>query len=196
MNKIAIDIDEVLVPFVRPMASWAGHKMPRGKNYAYVYRDMFNITEKESKKMVREYYKSDDFILLQPTIGSQPILRLIRPGVDKLYAVTGRQDCARDVTEEWLDFHFKDIFDDVILTNSYTDFEIPKSDICNSLNLDTIIDDNYAICESCEKNGMNAIHFGGSDCIIYPWCEKHSNTVLSWNELYNLHSISFDCQIA
>ena len=92
MNRIAIDIDEVLVPLVRPMAKWANLNMPSGRKYSYVYRDMFNITEAQSQEMVKGFYKSEEFILLQPTIGSHPILRLIRPGVDKIYAVTGRQE--------------------------------------------------------------------------------------------------------
>ena len=185
MNRIAIDIDEVLVPLVRPMAKWAKLNMPSSKRYSYVYRDMFNISETQSQKMVKDFYKSDEFMLLQPTIGSQPILRLLRPGISKIYAVTGRQDCVRQETEDWLQFHFPHIFDDVILTNSYTELEVPKVDICNSLKLDTIIDDNYGICESCQNNGIASIHFGGSDGVLYPWCSEYDNTVLSWNELYN-----------
>ena len=49
MKRVAIDIDEVLMPFVRPMARWKGLKMPPSNTrYEYVYRDMFNITEEES----------------------------------------------------------------------------------------------------------------------------------------------------
>ena len=194
MNRIAIDIDEVLVPLVRPMAKWANLNMPSGRKYSYVYRDMFNITEAQSQEMVKGFYKSEEFILLQPTIGSHPILRLIRPGVDKIYAVTGRQECVRQETEDWLQFHFANIFDDVILTNSYTELEVPKVDICTSLNLDTIIDDNYGICESCESRGIASIHFGGSDGVLYPWCDEYSNTVLSWNELYNSYEDG-DCSL-
>jgi len=51
MQKIAIDIDEVLMPFVKPMAKWRGLKMPASnQRYEYVYKTMFNITESESSK--------------------------------------------------------------------------------------------------------------------------------------------------
>ena len=50
MNRIAIDIDEVLVSFVKPMAKWRGYQMPTARKYNYVYREMFNISEEESKK--------------------------------------------------------------------------------------------------------------------------------------------------
>jgi len=56
MKRVAIDIDEVLMPFVRPMARWKGLKMPPSNTrYEYVYRDMFNITEEESVEMVRGF---------------------------------------------------------------------------------------------------------------------------------------------
>ena len=45
MKRVAVDIDEVLVSFVRPMAKFRGYKMPTAQKYPYVYKDMFNITE-------------------------------------------------------------------------------------------------------------------------------------------------------
>jgi len=55
MNRIAIDIDEVLVPFLSPMSRY--HKQKYGiqkidkPKYSYVYRDIFNVTEEESQKI-------------------------------------------------------------------------------------------------------------------------------------------------
>ena len=43
MKRVAIDIDEVLVSFVKPMAKFRGYKMPTAQKYPYVYKDMFNI---------------------------------------------------------------------------------------------------------------------------------------------------------
>ena len=45
MKRVAIDIDEVLVSFVKPMAKFRGYKMPTMKMFQYVYKDMFKITE-------------------------------------------------------------------------------------------------------------------------------------------------------
>ena len=72
MQKIAIDIDEVLMPFVKPMAKWHGLKMPASnQRYEYVYKTMFNITESESSKMVEEFYQSEYFYKIQPIVRSQ-----------------------------------------------------------------------------------------------------------------------------
>jgi hypothetical protein len=181
MNRIAVDVDEVLVPFLFPMAKWRGLTMPRKEKYSYLYRDIFSIPEPESQKMVRAFYSSQAFKNLKPIPGAHKKLTLLREQTDKIYVVTGRQNIARETTEWWLDKYFPDIFDDLILTNSFTPFEIKKVDVCRSLALDTIIDDSIDICTDCISNGINAIHFVGED--VYPWCEETNISVKKWDEI-------------
>jgi hypothetical protein len=188
MNKIAIDIDEVLVPFLSPMARYHGEKSGIRKTdkpkYSYVYRDIFNVTEKESQKMVQEFYKSAQFKVLQPIRGSQKAMLTIRRDAKKMYIVTGRQDVVREDTEIWIDKFFPGIFDDIILTNSYTPNEVKKVDICRSLNIDLIIDDNKSICDECVDSGMTALNFVGiHDEDLYPWCEESEISIKGWNSL-------------
>lgn len=183
MNRVAIDIDEVLMPFVKPMAQWKGLTMPHRRGYNYVYREIFNISEQESKKMVREFYNSEVFEMIQPISGSQEALERIKSQTSKIYAVTGRQSIVRGKTETWLDFHFPGIFDDIVLTNSFTEREIAKVDICHALDLDTIIDDNELNCLSCAYGDMTAIHFAGTGGSLYPWCECMETSILGWDEI-------------
>lgn len=181
MNKIAIDIDEVLVPFLFPMAKHRGLQLPRKEKYAYLYRDIFNIPEWESQEIVYDFYKSREFLELQPIKGSQRALLKMRRNAKKMYVVTGRQEPARERTEWWIQTHFPGIFDDVILTNSFTANEVKKVDICRSLAIDTIIDDNIHICLECIGSGMEAINFIGED--IYPWCEETEISMKGWLEM-------------
>lgn len=183
MNRIAIDIDEVLMPFVEPMARWKGLKMPRRRGYRYVYRDMFNISEFESQKMVREFYDSQTFKNIEPLEGAVEGVARLRNTATKVYAVTGRQDPVRAETEDWLALHFPGMFNDLVLTNSFTEHEIAKVDVCRALHLDTIIDDNELNCLSCAYGGMKAIHFAGSQGSLYPWCDCTESSVLEWGEV-------------
>ena len=180
MNRIAIDIDEVLMPFVKPMANWRGHKMPRTRGYSYIYKDMFNISEYESKKMVKEFYESKVFQEIQPFDGAYEGVAKLRKQSTKIYAVTGRQNPVREKTEDWLNLHFPDMFDDLVMTNSFTECEIGKLDVCRSLNLDTLIDDNEYNCLSCAFGGMSVVHFAGVDGVLYPWCSYRDFSVLGW----------------
>ena len=181
MNRIAIDIDEVLVPFLRPMAKYHNKSISKTR-YSYVYRDIFDITEEESQKMVQEFYKSQAFTQLIPMRGAQRAMYKLRRGADKMYVVTGRQDMVREETEDWIDTFFPNIFDDVILTNSYTLHEVKKSDICRALNIGLIIDDNKGICDQCIDAGTDALNFIGAD-EIYPWCEESEISIKGWDTL-------------
>lgn len=105
----------------------------------------------------------------------------LRRGADKLYIVTGRQDAVREETEDWIDTFFPNIFDDVILTNSYTSHEVKKSDICRALNIGLIIDDNKGICDQCIEAGTDALNFIGDE--IYPWCEESEISIKGWDTL-------------
>ena len=175
MKRVAIDIDEVLVSFVKPMAKFRGYKMPTTKKYEYVYKDMFNISELESRNMVHDFYESEAFAKLKPIKGTCKQMGHLRDYADKMYIVTGRQDYARDQTEKWLRYWFPNTFDDLIMTNSYTDHEIEKHEICRSLALDSIIDDSFDVCTKCNRIGIDAyniIGYGGN--ITYPWAVQSS----------------------
>jgi 5'(3')-deoxyribonucleotidase len=184
MNRVAIDVDEVLVNFLYPMAKYHNkvHKLCSKPKYNYVYRQIFDIDETDSQKMVREFYKSKDFMELTPIIGSQLAMYKLRANAKKMYVLTGRQDVVREETETWIQRYFPDIFDDVILTNSYTQNEVKKIDLCRALNIGLIIDDNIGICRECINDGVKAINFIGHD-EIYPWCEKSDISLHGWDNI-------------
>tara|TARA_Y100000389_G_C17290166_1_gene427603 strand:- start:263 stop:838 length:576 start_codon:yes stop_codon:yes gene_type:complete len=181
MNRVAIDVDEVLVKFLYPMAKFH-YKTIRKPKYSYVYRQIFDIDETESQKMVREFYMSKDFMELTPIKNSQLAMYKLRANADKMYVLTGRQEVVRDETETWIQHYFPGIFDDVILTNSYTPNEIRKIDICRALNIGLLIDDNKGICDECIEDGVKALNFIGDD-EIYPWCEESAISLNGWDSI-------------
>lgn len=181
MNRIAIDIDEVLTPFLKPMAKYH-NKTIRKPKYNYVYRQIFDIDESDSQKMVQEFYKSQEFSQLTPMKDAQKAMYKLRKNAHKMYIVTGRQDIVREETELWIDTFFPNIFDDVILTNSYTPHEVKKSAICRALNIGLIIDDNKNICDECIEAGTDALNFVGED--VYPWCEESDISLRRWEDLF------------
>ena len=182
MNRIAIDVDEVLVKFLFPMAKHH-NKVIRKPRYSYVYRDIFDIDELASQKMVREFYQSKDFMNLTPIQGSQKAMYKLRANAKRMYILTGRQEIVRGETESWIQRYFPGIFDDVILTNSYTPNEIKKIDICRALNIGLLIDDNKGICDECIEDGVQALNFIGDGEEVYPWCEESTISLNGWNSI-------------
>lgn len=178
MNRVAIDVDEVLVKFLYPMAKFH-HKTIQKPKYNYIYRQIFDIDEETSQHMVREFYRSKDFMNLTPIKGAQKAMYNIKKDAKKVYVLTGRQEVVREETESWIQQYFPGIFDDVILTNSYTPNEIRKIDICRALNISLLIDDNIDICKECIEDGVQALNFIGQD-EIYPWCELSEISLNGW----------------
>lgn len=185
MNRIAIDLDEVLVPFLRPLAKFHGRALPpseRCKNY--VFREVFDCSQEESASMVRAYYQSPEFLYERPIIGSQRAMHRLRGQFDKMYILTGRQDVAREQTERWIETWFPDTFDDVILTNSYTKHEVSKVDMCRALSIGCLIDDSGDACEAALDAGVRARHFIGSmEGITYPWCVESDIAMRGWRDV-------------
>jgi 5'(3')-deoxyribonucleotidase len=178
-SKIAIDVDEVLVHLLKPMAKRRGVKLPENKKYNYLYREVFSCTEEESQVILRDFYMSEDFRNLKPIEGSQLAMNNLNMIFDKMYIITGRQEIVREPTEIWIEHFFPGVFDDVILTNSFTPHEVKKSDICRALNIGLIIDDNKGICDQCIEAGTDALNFVGDE--IYPWCEESEISIKGWN---------------
>lgn len=183
MNRIAVDIDETLVHFLPNLAKFHKKQLPQGK-YRYLYRNIFGVEEKVSKKMVIDFYNSDEFHNLRPIVGCQTKLKELRKKASKLYIVTGRQYYVRQRTEDWINKHFPDIFDDIVITNSFTPHEVSKIDIFKSFNIDTVIDDDSKVCLESARTGIkpyNYTHFPE-----YPWYEPHEYTDFSlrkWEDL-------------
>ena len=178
-SKIAIDVDEVLVHLLKPMAKRRGVKLPENKKYNYLYREVFSCTEEESQVILCDFYMSEDFRNLKPIEGSQLAMNNLNMIFDKMYIITGRQEIVREPTEIWIEHFFPGVFDDVILTNSFTSHEVKKSDICRALNIGLIIDDNKGICDQCIEAGTDALNFVGDE--IYPWCEESEISIKGWN---------------
>lgn len=190
--RIAVDIDEVLCPFFHPMIKRIG-KTPPKKSHPYVYRKALNITEEDSQKMVRDFYASQDFKKLPIITHSDRALSYLKDQGHILYAVTGRQDVARNSTETWLNKNFSGVFTDLVTTNSFTPKEIPKSHLCLALNLQLIVDDSFDTCKDCKNEGIDAIHFTGSP--MYPWChvtDPDIKRMSSWSEMIPLET-PIDC---
>lgn len=177
---IAVDIDEVLCPFFRPLLKWR-KVTPTSEKYPYRFKDVMNISETHSKHLVEKFYQSGDFKALEPIQGSQHGMAYLKGLGYKVYAVSGRQSVAREHTEEWIQQHFPYTVDDVILTNSFTKNSIPKVDMCHALGANIIIDDNIDICNECTVDGIRALNFIGDP--VYPWCVENPRAVRSWMDV-------------
>jgi 5'(3')-deoxyribonucleotidase len=188
-KRIAIDMDEVLFPMIKPLARHyiSKHKkaIPAKLPKVYDYCKYFNLSETESKLLVESFYYSHQSTTVTPLQHSVNAMQTLAQD-NLLYVVTGRQTYKQciNVTHHLLNKHFNGIFDDVYFTNSYSLYgsEIPKSEICEKLGIDMLVDDSVYNCvQSQENSNIKSIVFGE-----YPWNEDTAITrIKSW-ELENL----------
>ena len=177
---IAIDVDEVMCPFLHSLMEWRQFT-PISKKYPYNYSKIMGISERETRKIMQEFYTTEDFAFMQPIAGAQAGAAYMKAYSYKLYAVTSRPPNLRIKTETWLDAYFPYIFDDLVMTNSYTPNEVSKSTVCKALNVGMIIDDDLATCMECESDHIRGVNFVGDP--IYPWCEKNELSVQCWGDI-------------
>ena len=176
-RRIAVDLDEVLTPMLRTMLRWRPPARAPPHRHRYVYREIWGVTEHESSRMVRDFYESPEFACLPVIPGALETLRDLKARGHQLYIVTGRQRAVRDKTERWVEQNFPDIFRAVILTDSYTEFEVPKGDVCRTLGAGLLIDDNINMCLEVPR----ALNFIGDP--VYPWCAPNDISVTTWGQV-------------
>ena len=183
---IAVDIDEVLVPFLPELSKYHQGKVKRTLKlplrYPYHYAPLFKISEKESSKLVKEFYNSEEHSKIEPIYGAtNAIGHLAKDNI--LIAVTGRQSYSRDATEALLTKHFGGNITDIIYCNHFTAFSQSKSEVCRKLGAEYLIDDSMHSCVECMNQDVPAINFIGNP--IYPWCETSSIAARDWGEVLN-----------
>jgi uncharacterized HAD superfamily protein len=184
MNRvIAVDIDEVLVPFLPALSRFYTRqtnikvKMPR--KYPYHYAPLFNISEEESSKLVRDFYETSFHANLRPIRGSKEMIQKLSEN-NTLIAVTGRQSYAREPTENLIKNHFRDSFSDIIYCDHFTANARSKAEICKEICAELLIDDNYDACKDCLELSIPAVNFTGWP--LYPWCELSDISVQRWDD--------------
>ena len=184
MNRvIAIDIDEVLVPFLPALSRFytrqTNIKVKMPPRYQYHYASLFNITEEESVELVKNFYDTSFHANLRPTRGSKEMVRKLSEN-NTLIAVTGRQSYARDPTEKLIKNHFRDSFSDIIYCDHFTSSARSKGEICKEISADLLIDDSYKNCKECLDLSIPAVNFTGWP--LYAWCEISDISITGWHD--------------
>jgi len=184
-KRIAVDLDEVLFPLLKPMMKHHKVQEPSCMKYSYNYSEVFGVSRDKAQSMLYEYYDTPDFENQRPILGSRYNVDAIRTGVDKMYIVTGRQEFLREKTEKWVRDHYPNVFSDILFTNSYTPDEVRKADACRALNVDLLIDDVIENCRDCKGLKINSINYIGIP--VYPWCDPTRSDIYkvsTWADIY------------
>lgn len=68
--------------------------------------------------------------------------------------VTGRPTQYQERTQQWIDQHFPQIFDDFLFANVGTESETTKSELCKQAGIEVVIEDNLGFVAELSQAGI------------------------------------------
>ncbi len=165
---IAIDIDEVLFPFVPQLAEY--HNTKHGTSLTaddfttYDFDKVWGGTVVEAVAKVNAYFAADHLGVV-PIDGAIENLKSLADHY-RLIVMTSRHDILTAATHAWIDRHFAGVFETVILAgNHHAGGDVrTKVSLCRELGAVALIDDSLRYVKECAEVGQRAILFGN-----YPW---------------------------
>lgn len=161
---IAVDIDDVLFPFVEGVAEY--HNNLKGTQLAvddfttYHLNEVWGGTQEETEEIVQAFL-STDHLHLQPQPGVKKALQQLKGDFD-VVLVTARNQAFEEPTVTWLRHHLPDLFADVKFAGNPYDGRPyqPKGIVCQELGARLLIDDHPSNLLSAAECGVDGILFG------------------------------------
>lgn len=158
--KIAVDIDEVLCPFLESFIPFAHKEL--GTNYKLEDFETYNLEQVIDRPVleiinaVRAFYR-DKLENLPSFADALPTLRLIGEE-HELIVLTSRHHEAIEKTPDWINKHFPDVFREIVFSsNPAIDSKKTKAMICKELQVDVLIEDDPRHIEVCIQEKVRVI---------------------------------------
>lgn len=161
---IAVDIDDVLFPFVSGIADFYNQK--HGANLtvddfiSYNFVDVWGGSYEDSVKLVDDFL-AIDHSHLRPIEGSIAAINRLKGGY-RVVSITARNGIFEPNTMKWLSAHFPGLFDGVYFAGSRHDGRPyrPKGEVCREVGAHILIDDSPNNLLSAAEHGVDGVLFG------------------------------------
>lgn len=187
---LAVDIDEVLAPFVEELARHHNNlhqtELELKHFFSYDFWHVWGGTRDEAIAKVRYFHDSGASSDVKPFPEALAALRQIKNQYD-LQIVTSRQLEYEELTRRWLERNFAGVFSAAHFGNHYQeDITIKptnKSDLCKSIGANWLVDDSLVYARECAGKGIKVLLFGD-----YPWNQADElpegvTRVKDWDEV-------------
>lgn len=171
--RVGVDVDEVLGNFLASLNTFIAEEYLLQHNaseyYVYDFMKVWNCSQTEANDRVHAFFESEHFNSgIVPIPGAYQTLRQLT-SYCHLVVVTSRQHVIRQPTMDWINQHYGGIFKEVHFGNHFAlEGEArSKSEICRSLGVQVLIDDNPRYALECADHGIEVLLFDlhGN----YPW---------------------------
>lgn len=177
--KIAIDIDEVLVPFKDPFLKFSNISCEEHEEE----QNMMGLLDQDPKKgyeRVQKFHRSELGKSVLPLKDSQKALSFLN-SKHELIAITSRADNLKEETEGWIKEHFPNQVNQLYFSNK----EKTKAQICEELKIDVLIEDQLKYAFEASQKEIQVILFDMDKKYWWNKTEKlpeNIHRVHSWQE--------------
>lgn len=185
MMKIACDIDEVIVEWVRGYFKFVESKGVELVDYKDIFCfnlcEVLGIDKKWSYELADEFYFTGEFKELDLVDGALDGVRKLIDEYD-LYFITARPKIALRLTREFVFNNFRVLGDRVISSGDIFDSQgKSKDEICRDKGIDLIIEDNGEHSLNYAESGLRVL------LLDKPWNRnfEHENIYrcYNWNDI-------------
>lgn len=158
--KIGIDIDEVIVEFVKGyirILENKGIKAEYEKTFSCNLWESYSISKEQALEIAEEYYKSEYFNNIEFIEGAKESIETLGK-YHEIYFITSRPISLKEKTEEFIEKHFPNssiilIFSgDLHKANGKS-----KAEICRENNIQVLIEDSFDYALESANNGIKVI---------------------------------------
>lgn len=196
-SVIAIDLDEVLSPFVSELMKWYNLTHQTNLQFeqfiTYDFTQIWGGTREECANICNTFHETRNIEELLPIENSFEALSTLKKE-HKLVLVTSRPLQHFDYTHAWINRHFPNIFSDIILCNHWTSQgqSIKKSEACQKVGAQYFVDDLPHYVEEVAKCEIKSFLFGD-----YPWNQNiiphhQIQRVTGWGEIVKFFELDLD----
>lgn len=190
-KKIAIDIDDVLIPFAEHAVAYVTSRSGKPVSMLELYTENGNgvsasgLTDEEFVRLVREYQESDFPMRRRPLLGAREALKKLSKEFE-IHIITSRDPKHEPHTRKWLCEYIDDILSDYTLSfvgNPFSGTEhSTKAAICHEIGAMWLIDDQTKYADQLKVGSTRAILFGD-----YDWNKDHKGDhfvrAKDWNDV-------------
>jgi uncharacterized HAD superfamily protein len=163
---IAIDIDDVISRNASAFIEYSNQKYGTdltANDYQEHWGEVWKVEHDELKKRAEEYHESG-YIATYPVIeGAFEALSQLKKRF-RLVAVTSRRISIKQLTQEWIQTHYPNIFEDIIFCGFFDSehygFHLTKGELVKNLSANYFIDDQLKHVLAVAKNGITSLLFG------------------------------------
>lgn len=190
MKKIAIDLDDTLVPTVELLVK----EMFKDKSFS-AFKGYHSITdfsfeeEMALYRYIRAKINEQDIINFKPIVGAKSIVKELSKKYE-LYILTARTKDVKKHTREWVKHHFPGMFKKIIFSTYIVkgEFLITKGKLCKKNNITLLIDDQRDYILDAQKHDIKTIVFDYKGEYAWAKAEYPKSTPIAkdWKEVLKI----------